>query len=235
MNAPALIAARALARRARPDATALVALAGAVAAGKSTFAQELAAALSALDASAEVVGTDGFLLPDRTLLERGILHRKGFPDSYDTAALRRFADGVRAGEHDLSVPVYSHITYDIDPDATYELPPCDVVVVEGVNALGTLAGRNDLAVYLHADEADLETWYVERFLALCEEARTDPDSFYRQFVDLDEEAIEALARSTWSHVNLPNLREHIAPTQSLADIVVVKGPGHVVVDVREHA
>ena len=163
------------------------------------------------------------------------MHRKGYPDSYDATALRRFADDVRSGVAGVIVPVYSHITYDLVPEAADPLPPSDVVIVEGVNALGALAGRTDLSVYLHAEEDDLEAWYVHRFLTLCEEARTDPESFYRRFSDLDEAAVVALARSTWQHVNLPNLREHIAPSQSLADIVVVKGPGHVITDVREHA
>ena len=235
MNAVALIVDRALARRSGPDAPALVALAGAVSVGKSTFAGELVEAFAERDAHAEVVSTDGFLLPDRVLLEHGLMHRKGYPESYDAAGLRRFADDVRAGVDDVSVPVYSHITYDVVPEAAYPLPPCDVVVVEGVNALGALAGRTDLSVYLHAEERDLEEWYVHRFLSLCEEARTDPASFYRQFADLDEAAIVALARSTWQHVNLPNLREHIAPSQALADVVVVKGPGHEITAVREHA
>jgi type I pantothenate kinase len=235
VNATALVVDRALDRRVRRDAAVLVTLAGAVSAGKSTFAGQLVTAFADRGAHAEVVGTDGFLFPDEMLLEQGLMHRKGFPDSYDAAALRRFADSVRAGERDLCVPVYSHITYDIVPGEAHELPPSDVVVIEGVNALGALVGRNDLGVYLHADEADLETWYVDRFLALCAEARSDPESFYRRFADLDDVAVESLARSTWTHVNLPNLREHIAPTQSLADIVVVKGPGHVITEVREHA
>ena len=235
MNATDLVADRALARRVRRDAAVLVTLAGAVAAGKSTFADQMVTVFADRGAHAEVVSTDGFLFPDETLLERGLMHRKGYPDSYDAAALRRFADRVRAGERDLSVPVYSHITYDIVAGEAHELPPSDVVVIEGVNALGALAGRSDLGVYLHADEADLEAWYVDRFLALCAEARGDPESFYRRFADLDDAAVESLARSTWTHMNLPNLREHIAPTQSLADIVVVKGPGHVITEVREHA
>lgn len=234
MNAAALIADRALARRTRPDAPVLVALAGAVSVGKTTFAEALVVAVDERAAHAEIVSTDGFLLPDHTLIERGLLHRKGFPDSYDAAALREFAEGVRAG-HDVVVPVYSHITYDVVPELAHPLPVADVVVIEGVNALGALAGRTDLGVYLHAEEHDLETWYVDRFVALCAEARRDPDSFYRQFAELDDEAIEALARSTWAGINLPNLREHIAPTVALADIVVVKGPGHVITEVREHA
>ena len=235
MNAAELIVERTITRRSRSGAPALVALAGAVSVGKSTFAGELVAAFALRDAHAEVVSTDGFLLPDRVLLELGLMHRKGYPDSYDAAGLRRFADDVRVGIEGVLVPVYSHITYDVVPEAAYPLPPCDVVVVEGVNALGALAGRTDLSVYLHAEEDDLEEWYVQRFLALCEEARTDPASFYRRFSDLDEAAIVALARSTWQHVNLPNLRENIKPSQSLADIVVVKGSGHVITDVREHA
>ncbi len=229
-----LVAGRALERRTREDAPALVALAGAVSAGKSTFAEELVVTFDDLGVHAEVVSTDGFLFPDRVLVERGIMHRKGYPDSYDAGALRAFADAVRAGESGLTVPVYSHVTYDVVPGAAHPLPPSDVVVVEGVNALGALAGRVDLGVYLHAEEADLETWYVDRFLALCAEARSDAESFYRQFADLDEDQVEQLARSTWIHVNLPNLREHIEPSRAVADIVVVKGPGHVIVEVREH-
>jgi len=234
MNAVEIVSARALERRTYTSCAVLVAVAGAVSVGKSTFAAEVADALVRRALRAEVVSTDGFLLPDRTLAERGLMGRKGFPESYDVEALRRFADAARAGASDLRVPVYSHITYDVVPGAGRPLPPCDIVVVEGVNALGALAGRADLTVYLDADEHDLETWYVERFLALCEEARHDPTSFYRQFVNLDHDALEALARSTWVHINLPNLREHIAPTRELADIVVVKGPGHVVREVREH-
>jgi type I pantothenate kinase len=235
VNATDLIATRALERRVGTVARVVVTLAGAVSAGKSTFAEQIVTAVAARGARAEVVSTDGFLFPDRVLVERGIMHRKGYPDSYDLPALRRFADGVRDGASDLRVPVYSHITYDVDPDAEHVLPACDVVVVEGVNALGALVGRRDLGVYLDAAESDLETWYVERFVALCQEARHDPKSFYRQFADLDADAVGELARSTWRHVNLPNLREHIAPTRALADIVVVKGPGHVIIDVREHA
>jgi type I pantothenate kinase len=235
VDAADLVATRALERRPRGNATVLVAIAGAVSAGKSTFAEEIATVVMRHGATTEVVSTDGFLLPDATLLERGLMARKGFPESYDTPALRRLADGVRGGATGLTVPVYSHVTYDVVPGAAHPLPPSDVVLVEGVNALGALAGRIDLGVYLHAEERHLEQWYVDRFVALCEEARDDPESFYRRFADLDATAVRGLAQSTWDHVNLPNLREHIEPTRALADIVVVKGPGHVITDVREHA
>ena len=114
---------------------------------------------------------------------------------------------------------------------------CRVAVVEGVNALGALVGRLDLGVYLHAAEGDLERWYVERFRALCEEARTDPSSFYRTFVAMTLEEVDGIALSTWRGINVVNLREHILPARALADVVVTKGSDHGVtsIEVREHA
>jgi type I pantothenate kinase len=115
------------------------------------------------------------------------------------------------------------------PGAVVAIASDAFVVLEGVNTLGALADRLDLGVYLHAEEADLERWYVERFHELCAEARTDPRSFYRQFAEMSPDDIDALARLTWREINLVNLRDHIAPTRELADCVVVKGPDHAVV------
>lgn len=217
-------------------APAVVGIAGAVASGKSTLARAVADALVARGTSAAVVTTDGFLLPNAVLAERGLTMHKGFPESYDVDALVGFVDAVHAGAPDVRVPVYSHVTYDVEPGPGRRFEPCDVAVVEGVNTLGALAGRLDLAVYLDAAEADLERWYVHRFGVLTDEARTDPSSFYRSFVAMTPDEVEAIALSTWRGINLVNLRDHILPTRDLADVVVRKGPDHQVVDieVREH-
>ena len=225
------------ARASAHDAPMVVGISGAVASGKSTLADAVVDALIADGTSAEVVTTDGFLLPNGVLAERGLTLHKGFPESYDRDALTAFVDAVHAGEQDIRVPVYSHITYDVEPGAGRRLAPCRVAVVEGVNTLGALAGRLDLGVYLDAAETDLERWYIDRFRALCAEARTDPASFYRTFVSMAPEDVDAIAVSTWRGINLVNLREHILPTRDLADVVVTKGPGHEVlgIEVREHA
>lgn len=226
-----------VAARARNDGTpVVVGLAGAVASGKSTLADAIACQAMAQGTHTDVVSTDGFLFPNSELVDKGLLARKGFPESYDVDALRAFVDAVHSGVREVSVPRYSHLTYDVVAGEPFALGTDNFVVVEGVNALGALGDRLDFAVYLHAEEEDLERWFVDRFIELCNEASTDPGSFYRQFVSMSSPEIDVLARQVWRGVNLVNLRECIAPTRELADCVVVKGPDHSVIQIemREH-
>ncbi|HEY3724217.1 MAG TPA: type I pantothenate kinase [Acidimicrobiia bacterium] len=214
--------ARLVADRAAAARPLVVGIAGGVAVGKSTAA----AAVSELFApgQVDVVATDGFLLPNAVLVERGILHRKGFPESYDVPAVEAFLDAVHDEQTGITVPVYSHVTYDVTGDRLPIDPP-DVLVLEGVNAL-RFADRLDVGVYLDAPEAAMQAWYVARFLELC--ADPPPGSFYAQFADVDLEGRQGLAADVWRSVNLPNLREHIRPTLGRADIVVVKRADHTV-------
>ncbi len=216
--------------RRRDERTPIVlGIAGAVASGKSTLAEAVVGAAAATGTASQVVSTDGYLLSNAVLSERGLLARKGFPESYDVDALVGLVEAVHAGVPEIVVPRYSHEIYDVVPGEPTAIGRDAFVVLEGVNTLGALAGRLDLAVYLHAEEADLERWYVARFHELCKEARTDDRSFYRHFSSMSFREIDALARHTWRDVNLVNLREHIAPTRALADCVVVKGPDHSIV------
>jgi len=225
-----------IARRAKDAARPIVVgIAGAVSAGKSTFAAALGVQVGAHGLRVEVMSTDGFLFPNAVLVARGLLAHKGFPESYDVVALRRLVAEARAGMTGLRVPRYSHETYDVERDEWDMLTPSDVVVLEGVNAIGAIRDLVDLGIYLEAAEADLERWYVTRFLELVEEGRHDPSSFYASMAALSDDDVERLAHSTWVGINLVNLRDHIAPTRALADIVVVKGPDHGIVDVREAA
>lgn len=235
IDAPRLLADLARARRRVDGTPVVVGVAGAVASGKSTLAGALGRAASANGIEADVVTTDGFLLPNAVLAERGLTMRKGFPESYDVDALCMFVDALHGGATEVVVPRYSHETYDVVEGEPLEVGSDAVVVVEGVNAISALGKRLDLAVYLHAEEADLERWYVVRFHVLCDEARDDAASFYRRFVEMSFDDVEALARQTWRAINLVNLREHIAPSRDLADCVVVKGPDHAVtaVEVRD--
>jgi type I pantothenate kinase len=194
--------------------------------GKSTFARALHDALA--PAAVEVVATDGFLRPNDELAAAGRLAQKGFPDTYDVAAMRAFLLDLRAGRSG-AVPVYDHATYDRVPGAEQRIDGAavDVVVLEGVNALQpTGAAHLDLRVYLHADEPLVRSWYVERFLQLIGAAEADASSFYRRFVDLDDDGRRQLAEQVWTGVNLVNLTDHILATRDHADVVVVKGEGH---------
>jgi type I pantothenate kinase len=230
---PDLLVAR-VSHRLRPHATAVVAVAGPVAVGKSHLADELAAGLRAGGATAEVVSTDGFLLPFAELDARGLVARKGFPESYDVDALREFLGAVRDTlhrTHDISVPIYSHETYDILPDERRPVPPLDVVVLEGLNALYATTGLVDLGIYVDAPLPVIETWYVERFLHLV--AVATPGSFYTRFSGMGHDDLVDAALAVYRSINLPNLTEFIAPSMDLADVVVEKLPDHAVAQIRD--
>jgi type I pantothenate kinase len=216
-------------RRRVAGRTVVVGIAGAVASGKSTLAAGVRDALVPL--GSDVVGTDGFLYDNATLEARGLLMRKGFPASYDVEALTRFVVEVREGAPRVAAPVYSHEIYDVLPDRHQIVDRPDVLIVEGVNALAALDPLLDLRVYLDADEADLEAWYVNRFVDLVDEARHDPASFFASFVSMTPDQVDGVARSVWRSVNLVNLRDHIRPSRALADCVVSKNRDHTVCDV----
>lgn len=174
----------------------------------------------------EVVATDGFLLPNEELSRLGLQSQKGFPASYDAAAMNAFVADLRAGRA-ASVPVYSHATYDRVPGEVRVVHGADVVIVEGVNALQPpFAAVADLAIYLDAPEPLVRSWYVERFLDQITVAESDETSFYRGFTGLDEPGRRAMATSVWEGVNLVNLVEHISPTRAHAHLVLTKAEGH---------
>lgn len=218
----------------------VIAVAGSVAVGKSTTARILQALLSRWPdhPKVELVTTDGFLLSNDRLIERGHLHRKGFPESYDRRRLVRFLAEVKAGSPSVSAPVYSHLTYDIVPGAETIIENPDILILEGLNVLqaGVLAdGRVpavflsdffDFSVFVDAAAADIERWYVERFLTLCDTAFQDEDSYFHRFADLDEAEAVATAEGIWAEVNAPNLMNNIAPTRSRARLILHKAADH---------
>jgi type I pantothenate kinase len=208
---------------ARVDAHAplILGLAGGVAVGKSTAAAAVQELLA--PRTVEVVATDGFLLPNAVLESAGTLHRKGFPESYDAPAVERFLDDVRQRRADLTVPIYSHVTYDVVAGEHRAIGRPDVLVLEGVNAL-QFAPQLDIGVYLQAPEDAMEEWYVARFLELCE--HPPAGSFYEGFTEFGADARRALARDVWRSVNLVNLQECIQPTRRLAQIIIEKRPDH---------
>jgi type I pantothenate kinase len=215
----------------------IVGITGAVAVGKSTLAAALQTVMRRTtdartrELDVEVVCTDGFLFDNATLEARGLSQRKGFPESYDAAALRRALASVRTGPADF--PGYSHITYDIDAALTRRIPPPSVLIVEGLGLQEPAAVGLDALLYLDAEEDLLETWFTERFVGFWRAAESDPDSFYARFRNMDEAEIQVFAAQVWRKINLPNLREHIVHARDRADWVVRKGPGHVIEGITE--
>jgi type I pantothenate kinase len=224
----------------------VIGLAGSVAAGKSTIARMLQALLARWPdhPRVDLVTTDGFLFPNATLEARGLLGRKGFPESYDVRHLVRFLAELKAGAEEVRAPRYSHLTYDIVPGEEIVLRSPDIVIVEGVNVLQTPARRGrtepavvvsdffDFSIYVDADEHDLERWYVDRLLRLRETSLHDPRSYFHFLTDYSEDATREFARSVWTSINLVNLRENIAPTRSRANLVLEKDSEHLVRRVR---
>ena len=225
----------ALLRGRRPaGAPYVVAITGGVAAGKSVLAAELANDVAAWpeQPSVEIVCTDGFLFDNATLEARGLSMRKGFPESYDMAAMRAALAGIRVGP--AQFPGYSHTIYDVDPALARDLAPPDVLIVDGlglsVDHGAAPDGRRliDVLIYLDAEEADLELWFTDRLLGLWRAAEHDPTSFYARFRHLDEAGARDFARRVWEGINLPNLRDHISFGRDIADIVVRKRRDHAI-------
>lgn len=220
-----------VADRAGASAPFVVAVTGSVAVGKSAAAAALAQAFTADTprAPVSVVCTDGFLFPNRELVARGLLERKGFPESFDHDALTDFLVAVRGGAAEAHAPVYSHATYDIVDGATQVVQRPSVLILEG---LPFPDDHVDFTVYLDAETADIEEWYVQRFCRLVGDAAGDDSSFFRLFAGYSPEQADAVARQVWTSINLVNLEEHILPTREGSDVVLVKGPDHAVERVR---
>jgi type I pantothenate kinase len=212
--------------------TVVVGVAGGVAAGKSTTAATLRDLLSQSPSAlrVDVVSADGFLFPNRVLEQRGLIVRKGFPETYDTELLQRFLAEVRAGQYEVRAPVYSHDVYDVLAGEHHLVRRPDVLILEGLHVLA-FEGI-DLGIYLDADEGDIEAWYVQRFLALCVAATPDSRSFFRHFAHLSPDEAEQIAHDVWRSINAVNLREHVLPTRERADVVIEKARDHSVRAVR---
>ena len=213
----------------------VIGIAGSVAVGKSTSARILQALLMRWPEHprVELITTDGFLYPNAVLEERGIMNRKGFPESYDTKRLLQFVRDVKAGTPEVSAPVYSHVIYDVLPDKEEIVHQPDILIVEGLNVLQVGSATTDFvsdyfdfSIYIDAREDDIEAWFTERFQTLRKTIFQDPDSFFKHFADFTEEQALALAHEIWTRINGKNLQENIEPTRARASLVLHKGADH---------
>lgn len=224
----------------------VIGIAGSVAVGKSTVSRLLRELLAAWPEHPRVklVTTDGFLLPNAELARRGLMHRKGFPESYDRRALLRFVMEVKSGREEVTAPVYSHLTYDIVPDAVLTVRRPDILIVEGLNVLQPARTRRDggasvavsdffdFSVYVDADPADVREWYITRFLSLRDTAFRDPRSYFTRYAELTHDQAVHQAGVLWDTINGPNLQRNIAPTRGRATAILRKDHDHQVTWVR---
>lgn len=213
----------------------IIGIAGSVAAGKSTTARLLQTLLSEYDnhPHVDIVTTDGFLYPNQVLQDRGIMHKKGFPQSYDIRKLIQFLSDVKAGAPEVSAPIYSHLVYDIVQDQMQTVRNPDILIVEGINVLQVSRAASvfvsdffDYSIFVDADEAELEQWYLERFLILRGTAFQNASSYFHRYSDLTEDEAIAFAKNIWKDINQINLIDNILPTKARAKMILVKGSQH---------
>jgi type I pantothenate kinase len=222
----------------------IIAIAGSVAVGKSTTARVLQALLKQWPdhPHVELVTTDGFLHPNRVLEERGLMKRKGFPQSYDTKRLIEFLAAIKGGEPEVAAPVYSHLSYDIVPDTFTTVQQPQICLIEGLNVLQNVSRRQsaralisdyiDFSIYLDAAEGDVRSWYIDRFLVLRDTVFHDASSYFHRYSALSTDAARETAGRIWDEINAVNLRENILPTRERANVILSKGADHSVARVR---
>jgi len=224
----------------------VIGVAGSVAVGKSTTARILRELLARWPDTprVELITTDGFLYPNSELERRGLLDRKGFPESYDRRALLRFVAEVKAGRDEVLAPIYSHLSYDVVPGEHVAVRKPDVLIVEGLNVLAPARPRAergsslavsdffDFSIYVDARTVDVRQWYVDRFLTLRQTAFAQPESYFHRYASLTDDQTIELAGQIWDSINAPNLLRNILPTRSRATLVLTKGEDHSVRRVR---
>ena len=213
----------------------VIGIAGSVAVGKSTSARILQSLLMRWPEHprVELITTDGFLYPNSVLEERGLMNRKGFPESYDTKRLLQFVRDVKAGTAEVSAPVYNHVVYDVMPSHEEVVHQPDILIIEGLNVLQVGSGNTefvsdyfDFSIYIDALETDIESWFIERFQTLRKTVFQDPNSFFKHFADLTQDQAVELAHEIWAGINGKNLKENIQPTRARASLVIQKGADH---------
>ena len=221
----------------------IISIAGSVAVGKSTTARVLQALLSRWPEHrhVELITTDGFLHPNSVLKERGLMKKKGFPQSYDMHRLVKFVSDLKP---QATAPVYSHLIYDVIPDGDKTVAQPDILILEGLNVLQSgmdyphdphhvfVSDFVDFSIYVDAPEELLKSWYINRFLKFREGAFTDPDSYFHNYAKLSKEEAVEIATSLWNEINLMNLKENILPTRERASLIMTKSANHSVNQVR---
>lgn len=220
----------------------IIGICGSVSVGKSTTSRVLQALLSRRDEHKNValITTDGFLYPNKILEERNIMHRKGFPESYDGKALLQFVMDIKSGIEKVKVPQYSHLTYDILPDTYTIIEQPDILIIEGLNVLQSwynfpndkprafVSDFLDFSIYVDAEEPDLEEWYISRFMKFREGAFKDKNSYFHDYTKLSDTMAIATAKNIWYTINRENLIQNILPTRGRARLVLHKGENHIV-------
>ena len=216
----------------------IIGIAGSVAVGKSTISRLLHELLARWEGTPKValITTDGFLYPNAELEKRSLMHRKGFPESYDRLALLNFVADIKSGKENVKAPVYSHLTYDIVPGKYETVSSPDVVIIEGLNVLQApgpdqeiaLSDYFDFKIYVDAETENISKWFLNRFHELRQSAFTNPASYFHRYAEMPLEKALDRAKEIWQSINLPNLTENILPTRSRATLVLKKGASHTV-------
>ncbi|MFC0179371.1 type I pantothenate kinase [Thorsellia kenyensis] len=224
----------------------IIGIAGSVAVGKSTTARLLQTLLRAWPEhrQVELLTTDGFLHPNATLNSKNIMHKKGFPESYDMKSLVQFVSDIKSGKELVKAPLYSHLIYDIVPNQYKTIESPDILIIEGLNVLQSgmdyphelhrvfVSDFVDFSIYVDAEASNLKNWYIDRFLKFRKGAFSDPNSYFHSYAKLPEDEAISIASAVWDSVNAINLNQNILPTRERASLILKKGANHLIEEIK---
>lgn len=231
--------------KSEPKVPYIIGVAGSVAAGKSTVSRILRALLSRWPnhPAVQVVTTDGFLYPNYFLEQNGLMARKGFPESYDLGAFLQFLIDIKSGKSLVRAPVYSHQSYDIVPKTFVDVAKPDILIVEGLNIFQTgiakpmqspvfISDFFDFSIFVDAEMDLLAQWYVDRVVKFSQTSFREVNSYFHDIAKMSEEEVRVFAKQIWQSINAVNLKQNILPYRERAHLILKKGVGHAVEEVR---
>ena len=210
----------------------LVGFNGSVSSGKSFIADQCATRLKECGLSVAILSTDNFIYSNHKLQAKKIMHRKGFPESYDIKKLLKTLDDIKAGKS-VKTPLYDQSISDISNKKYKIKKNCDIILIEGINILQPILSKYvglllsdylDYSIYIDAPERYLKRWFYNRL----NNKRTmwKRQGIRQNLTRKNKRQFRKWTMDIWNKINKVNLDEYILPFKERANLIIFKNKDH---------